>query len=113
MLTPPANVAPSGRRPYGTTAFPRDSVSHVFANAISAGDVPASTNTPAACMSYCAKLGYSMSGVEYRSECYCGNTWTNSAPPADIPASSCNMPCSGAPGTTCGGFWAIQIYVSG
>ncbi|KAJ6491215.1 WSC domain-containing protein, partial [Mycena vulgaris] len=76
----------------------------------SAGDVLASTNTPAACMSYCAKLGYSMSGVEYGSECYCGNTWTNSAPPADIPASSCNMPCSGAPGTTCGRFWAIQIY---
>ncbi|KAJ7462545.1 WSC domain-containing protein, partial [Mycena latifolia] len=111
-LTPPANVAPSGWRPYGTTGCSQDSTSRVFVNAVSAGDVLASTNTPAVCMSYCAKLGYSMSGVEDGSECYCGSAWTNGAPPADIPASSCNTPCSGAPGTTCGGSWAIQIYVS-
>ncbi|KAJ6466638.1 hypothetical protein DFH09DRAFT_887416, partial [Mycena vulgaris] len=109
-LTPPANVAPTGWTPYGTTGCSQDSASRVFANGVSASDALASTNTPAACMSFCANLGYSMSGVEDGSECYCGNAWANGTPPPDIPPSSCDMRCSGAPGTTCGGSWAIQIY---
>ncbi|KAJ6523960.1 hypothetical protein DFH09DRAFT_937530, partial [Mycena vulgaris] len=102
-LTPPANVAPSGVTPYGTTGSSRDSTNRVFANGISAGDALASASTPAACMLYCANPGHSISGVEHGSECYCGNAWTNGTPPPDFPPSSCNMPCSGAPGTTCGG----------
>ncbi|KAJ7227573.1 hypothetical protein C8J57DRAFT_1093042, partial [Mycena rebaudengoi] len=111
-LTPPAKIAPSGWKPYGTTGCSQDSASRVFANSVSAGDTLASINTPAACMAYCAKLSYSMSGVDYGSECYCGNAWKNGTPPPDISSSSCNMRCSGAPGTRCGGSWAIQIYIA-
>ncbi|KAF8198768.1 hypothetical protein K438DRAFT_1583937, partial [Mycena galopus ATCC 62051] len=109
-LTPPANAAPSGWKPYGKTGCSQDSSSRVFANSTSAGNALASSNSPSACMAYCAKLNYSMSGVEYGSECYCGNAWANGISPADIPASSCDMPCSGAPGIMCGGSWAIQVY---
>ncbi|KAF7355836.1 WSC-domain-containing protein [Mycena venus] len=78
--TPPANVAPSGWTPYGTTGCSQDSASRVFTNGVSAGDALASPNTPAACMAHCANLGYSMSGVEYGPECYCGNAWKNGTP---------------------------------
>ncbi|KAJ7875384.1 hypothetical protein B0H14DRAFT_2437449 [Mycena olivaceomarginata] len=110
-LTPPANVAPSGWKPYGTTGCSQDSGSRVFANSVIASGI-ASTNTPGACMAYCANLNYTMSGVEYGSECYCGRAWRDGTPPSDIPKASCGQACSGAPGTTCGGSWAIQIYVA-
>ncbi|KAJ7875379.1 WSC domain-containing protein [Mycena olivaceomarginata] len=110
-LTPPANVAPSGWKPYGTTGCSQDSGSRVFANSVSASGI-ASTNSPAACMSYCANQNYTMSGVENGSECYCGSAWTDDTPASDIPKASCGQACPGAPGTTCGGSWAIQIYVA-
>ncbi|KAK7059963.1 hypothetical protein R3P38DRAFT_2838754 [Favolaschia claudopus] len=109
-LTPPSALIPANWKPYGTGCS-TDTPDRVFANVASAGGSFAVTNTPAACIAHCENFNYTKAGVEFGSECYCGDDW-NGAPPADTPMASCNTPCSGAPGTICGGPWAIQVYVS-
>ncbi|WRT68981.1 uncharacterized protein IL334_005963 [Kwoniella shivajii] len=63
------------------------------------------------CVSFCSNAGYSIAGVEYSSECYCGNILTNGAALTKT-SSSCNMPCSGGSSVTCGGSSALSLFVS-
>jgi hypothetical protein len=51
-----------------------------------------------------------MAGVEYSNECYCGNSYMNGAAPPSLPVDQCSSGCKGAPGLTCGGGYAIQLY---
>jgi hypothetical protein len=53
-----------------------------------------------------------MAGVEYSDECYCGTSYLNNTPPPSTTADQCNEGCSGAPGLTCGGEYAIQLYAA-
>jgi hypothetical protein len=55
-------------------------------------------------------MGYKMAGVEYSNECYCGNSYMNGAAPPFLPVDQCSSACEGAPGLTCGGGYAIQLY---
>lgn len=71
-----------------------------------------STNTPANCISTCTSRGYSYAGVEYGTECFCGNSINananaNSGGPA--PISDCTMTCSGGSGL-CGNGNRLFIY---
>lgn len=50
------------------------------------------------CASTCQANGYAYAGVEYGSECYCGNNVA-----IQDASSGCNMPCSGDPSSMCGG----------
>lgn len=71
-----------------------------------------------ACQTYCNSHGYRLSGVEYGTECYCGNTITNSANTGNLIGGfdRCTWLCSGTiareNGTqeVCGGYAAISIY---
>ncbi|KAG8803535.1 hypothetical protein FRC17_006164, partial [Serendipita sp. 399] len=65
--------------------------------------------TPGKCQSLCEAQGFSLAGVEYGRECYCGNTIFGNNRPSSDPI--CNMACSGDADQTCGGPDAINIYV--
>ncbi|KAJ0165994.1 WSC domain-containing protein [Colletotrichum tanaceti] len=65
------------------------------------------TFSAAQCVSKCAGLNYLYAGLEYGSECYCGNTIDNGNGPA---ASGCDMSCAGNRADTCGGAGRINVY---
>jgi len=65
------------------------------------------------CSDFCRRSKQLYFGIEYSTQCYCGNSFTgfagNSLPPL-IDPSSCNMPCSGNPTQYCGGSRALNLY---
>ncbi|KAK2029668.1 WSC-domain-containing protein, partial [Colletotrichum zoysiae] len=69
--------------------------------------VPISKFSAAQCVSQCDSLGYKYAGVEYGSECYCGNSIDGGNTPA---SSGCDMPCDGNRLDKCGGAGRINIY---
>jgi hypothetical protein len=64
------------------------------------------TMTNAACATFCS--GYSFFGTEYGRECYCGNTLSTESFP--VPATECNMLCSGANAEYCGAGNRLSVY---
>merc|ERR1711970_1689293 len=64
------------------------------------------TNSPRVCRDYCSGQGYSFFGVQFRHECFCGNT----APPRSRLATGCNYACPGNNRRTCGGTWRMNVY---
>ncbi|EPE31830.1 WSC containing protein [Glarea lozoyensis ATCC 20868] len=63
------------------------------------------------CADICAAGQYSLFGVEYSSECYCGNMLAVGSVAA--PASDCKYACSGDKTETCGGDWRFNYYEFG
>ncbi|KZL64145.1 wsc domain-containing protein [Colletotrichum incanum] len=63
----------------------------------------------AQCVSKCAGLGYLYAGLEYGSECFCGNSIDNGNTPA---TSGCDMSCAGNRADMCGGAGRINLYVA-
>ncbi|KAK1994348.1 WSC domain-containing protein [Colletotrichum falcatum] len=61
----------------------------------------------AQCISRCDSLGYQYAGLEYGSECFCGNSIEGGSTPA---SSGCDMSCDGNRFDTCGGAGRISIY---
>ncbi|KAJ8111688.1 hypothetical protein OPT61_g5771 [Boeremia exigua] len=60
-------------------------------------------NSPEWCLNRCAQYGYMVGGMEYGSECYCGDLdhmVASGSQPA--PESDCNTPCPGNPEAICG-----------
>lgn len=70
--------------------------------------VAVSGNSPTVCATACFNLGYQYAGLEYASECYCGNLLT--ATISNASPSPCNMPCAGDPTKICGGSNFLTIY---
>jgi hypothetical protein len=64
--------------------------------------------TPEQCMAWCAGQGYEYAGVQYGSQCFCGDSFGTYGP-----SSACTMPCSGNSNETCGGVWANSVYKTG
>ena len=65
--------------------------------------------TVEACTSSCQAGGYTLAGVEYSIECYCGNAFSNGG--GKLPdLSSCNMPCAGNSSESCGGPNRLNVY---
>lgn len=60
------------------------------------------------CASYCSSLNYTLFGVEYADECYCGNSLADGASSAD--ASQCDYPCAGDATEQCGGQGVFNLY---
>ena len=67
------------------------------------------TMTPPLCAGFC--VGYRYAGVEYGSQCFCGNAWPSSY--SKVTDNECNYTCAGDPTQTCGGFWLLNLYVLG
>ena len=61
------------------------------------------------CTTACAQAGFKLAGIEYGSECYCGNTLDNGASLSST-SGQCYMDCPGNAAQKCGGPNAIQLY---
>ena len=70
-------------------------------------------NTPSDCVRRCKELddGYLFAGVQFGSECFCGNE----APPDDTLAdeSECDWKCKGDDQLVCGALWRMNVYETG
>lgn len=64
--------------------------------------------TETKCINYCGGRGYKYAGLEFGSECHCGNSLSVSA----ATAGSCNMACSGSRGELCGGLSRLTTFVN-
>ncbi|RDB18582.1 hypothetical protein Hypma_000329 [Hypsizygus marmoreus] len=69
-----------------------------------------STNTVETCLDACSAAGYPLGGVEFGSECFCGNAILYNY---GLSESGCSFSCSGNPDEICGGAGAINIYHNG
>ncbi|MCJ1315893.1 hypothetical protein MMC15_001213 [Xylographa vitiligo] len=70
------------------------------------------TNTIEACVSTCVGLGYSVAGLEYGVQCFCGNNIVNGGvlAPEDT---DCSVACAGNSNEMCGGGNRMSIYSDG
>ncbi|XP_053683028.1 xylosyltransferase oxt [Sabethes cyaneus] len=69
------------------------------------------SNSPRRCIQLCLQSGFLYAGVQYSSECFCGDDPPKTS--AKLPDSSCNMKCSGDPRQACGGYFTVNIYETG
>ena len=69
------------------------------------------TNSAEACLEVCTEYGFSLAGLQYGVECFCGNT----KPPAakELPEEKCDMACPGEEGESCGGYLTMDIFQTG
>lgn len=69
------------------------------------------TNSPKKCIQMCLQSGYLYAGVQYSTECFCGNR----EPPqsARLPDPHCNMKCPSESKSACGGYFTMNIYETG
>ena len=65
--------------------------------------------TVQSCISLCYQLGYSIAGLEFQNQCFCGNAIYNGNHLASS-ESDCNLPCTGNATEVCGGDNRISIY---
>ncbi|TCD69779.1 hypothetical protein EIP91_006315 [Steccherinum ochraceum] len=103
---PRAVILPAGWE--FTILCAQDSPDRLFVNTLIAGPELAATDTPAACVGFCADKGFTKAAVEGGDECYCGNEFR--VPPTEISFGFCRLPCQGAPGVPCGGVFGAQVY---
>lgn len=68
--------------------------------------------TVESCIVTCSNLNYNVAGMEYSSECFCGNYIENGGALAPSPA-DCDMTCSGNGKETCGAGNRLSIYSFG
>lgn len=60
------------------------------------------------CVNHCRGKGYPLAGTENSQERWCGRSVRPDS--IRLPESSCEMPCQGFPGGTCGGSWTVSIF---
>jgi hypothetical protein len=68
--------------------------------------------TVESCISFCSGKGYTYAGLEYASQCYCGNTLASDRAPVTGVLGNCFTPCAGDNSEFCGGGSALSIYQS-
>jgi len=105
-VSPQATSLPSGWAVASTACIAEGN----GGRALSSDSTSSGSMTPSMCISYCSGKGYQLAGVEYSGECWCSNVLSNGASLNKL-STSCNMPCSGAPSTICGGPDAINLFV--
>lgn len=74
-------------------------------------------NSPGKCIQLCLQSGFLYAGVQYGSECFCGNAEPPAAAKlnatADADSNECNYPCVGDADQMCGGYFAMNVYETG
>jgi hypothetical protein len=85
----------------------------VSSRALTGSFTVSSTNTPNTCISNCAARGFTISGLEYGSQCFCGDSIITSTSPSSgqpAPTTDCSEPCTGTSAQTCGAGDRLQVY---
>jgi Glyoxal oxidase N-terminus/WSC domain len=62
------------------------------------------------CISACQDAGFTLAGLEYGSECFCGKSIANGGAPAPDGSAGCNMGCNGNKTEKCGGPDRLNLY---
>eukprot|EP00058_Branchiostoma_floridae_P025161 XP_002610651.1 hypothetical protein BRAFLDRAFT_65842 [Branchiostoma floridae] len=65
--------------------------------------------TPKLCLDHCTEAGYTYAGLQYGTECFCGDSFGKFGA---APESECAIPCGGDAGQMCGNGWKNSIYTS-
>ncbi|KAL4216555.1 hypothetical protein ACF0H5_024278 [Mactra antiquata] len=73
------------------------------------GMISSSDMTIEKCVHHCSVEGYYFAGVEYSSQCFCGNYLKAYTQHSD---SSCSTSCSGDSSQKCGQTWKISVYTT-
>lgn len=68
-------------------------------------------NTIELCTSTCAQQGYKAAGLEFGTQCFCGNSLTYEA--QEVIDSSCATACPGNSSEICGGGNRISLFSNG
>ncbi|WRT68503.1 uncharacterized protein IL334_005479 [Kwoniella shivajii] len=66
--------------------------------------------TPSVCQAFCSGKGYSLAGVSYGKQCYCGNSIDSSKKQSS--ETGCSYSCTGTTTLKCGGFYYLNVYSS-
>jgi hypothetical protein len=72
--------------------------------------IPGASMTVELCTAACLAGGFTLSGVEYASECYCDHTLHNGGGPAPDGNALCDMACNGNAAEVCGGPNRLSLY---
>lgn len=79
--------------------------------ALNGGSTATDTMTIESCRTFCAGRGFSLAGLEYARECFCGNALVNGgAYLTGTAANTCNMACKGDAKQICGGPSRLSVY---
>ncbi|RDW69904.1 hypothetical protein BP5796_08301 [Coleophoma crateriformis] len=70
-----------------------------------------SSNSVEFCTHTCATLGYSVAGMEYSSQCFCGNGLTAKA--SKIANQGCSSACAGNSSEVCGTNFRLSVWSNG
>ncbi|KAI0207010.1 WSC domain-containing protein [Astrocystis sublimbata] len=62
------------------------------------------------CISACDGKGYKYAGLEYSSQCFCGNSIPDDRMPKNGTVGDCSMPCAGNANEFCGGAARVSVY---
>jgi hypothetical protein len=62
------------------------------------------------CISACDGKGFKYAGVEYRSQCFCGNDVAQDRLPTEGTLGDCSLLCAGDPNEHCGGAARVSVY---
>ncbi|KAG6332530.1 hypothetical protein ID866_6559 [Astraeus odoratus] len=73
-------------------------------------ELETSTMTVEDCLARCQSDNYTIAGIEYGTQCFCGDYLINGATKAAD--SDCNMPCVGNPSEICGAGNHLSLYSS-
>ena len=65
------------------------------------------------CINRCTKEGYSLAGVQFGNECFCGEKSSKDLKIKRVDEERCNKPCTGEPTEICGGYLTMNIYHTG
>lgn len=86
----------------------------IFCSQLAGYSFTSNSMTVDLCVSTCVSHGFSIAGVEFGSECYCGNSFVgqSSGGGTVAPESECNMPCAGDSSQICGAGWRLSAYGS-
>jgi len=79
---------------------------------LSGASTSSGTMTVQSCITYCKGKGYSYAGLEYASQCYCGNSVAAAMMPVTGQLGACDMNCAGNSTQMCGGPNALSLYQS-
>lgn len=63
------------------------------------------------CLEGCGQLGFKYAGLQFRSECFCGNDFGTYGR-FDPDHNYCNTYCSNSPDEICGGRWFQSVYLA-
>ncbi|KAI4287646.1 MAG: hypothetical protein L6R35_003099 [Caloplaca aegaea] len=103
---PLPNVPPSVQQSYGEYRYSGCYTEGVGGRALANKQTASDEMTVASCGAFCSDYQYF--GIEYRSECFCGNLIGNNA--AKVAETDCRMTCSGNSTQYCGGANRLTVY---